>query len=130
MIDLIRERLSGLSGVKVFDSFVRDDELQQTYVLVIGSASSRSGDEAMSGGPSGGHITVRAVGVTPGQVRSLLESTRDRLRNLHAVSNGRRYAFYWEGSPRPIQSDQQAKNDLGTFPVWLDDEYSVYVEKV
>ena len=129
MIDLIRARLADL-GIPVFDSFVTDEDLQDTYVLVVAPDFARGVNESLSGDASQVDLIVRAVGVTPGQVRALVHSTRDRLRNVSAVSHGRRWAFHWDGSPRPVQSDRQAKNSQGTFPVWLDDEYTVFVEKV
>lgn len=129
MIDLIKARLADLP-VPVFDSFVTDEELQNSYVLVVAAGMGRGSEEALPGAGSERLLIVRAVGVSAGQVRSLLDSTQERLRNVQAISNGFRWSFYWDGSPRPIQQDQQSKNNLGTFPVFLDDEYTVYAEKV
>lgn len=129
MIDLIRSRLADMS-VPVFDSFVTDEELQASYVLIVAPGLERGGDESLDGGPSSVDLIVRAVGVTPGQVRALVEATRARLRGVRGLSGGKWWSFHWDGSPRPVQADQQSKNSLGTFPVWLDDEYTVYAEKV
>lgn len=127
MIEAARRALAGLR-VPVFDSVVADEDLQNTYVLLLAPNSGRGGQEALSGGPSQVPLTVRAVGVTPAQVRVLLMSTREALRGLHVVSGVSRWAFHWDGSPRDIQVDRQIKNKLGTFPVFLDDEYTVFME--
>ena len=128
MINIIRSRLTELP-LPIFDSFVTDEEMQDTYILVVAPGFARGVDETMDGSPSAVDVIVRAVGVSPGQVRALLDSVRERIRGVRELSDGRWWSFHWDGSPRPVQADQQSKNSLGTFPVWLDDEYTVYVEK-
>ena len=127
MIEAIKGALAGLR-VPVFDSVVADEDLQNSYILLLAPSSGRGSQETLSGGPSQVLLTVRAVGVTPAQVRALLMSTRAALRGMHVVSAGSRWAFHWDGSPRDIQVDRQIKNKLGTFPVFLDDEYTVFLE--
>lgn len=117
-------------NVTVFDSFVNADVVQDTYVLLLAPDSSRSEVDTFTSGPSETPLIVRAVGVTAGQVRALLRSTRGYLDGRAVVSGGFRFSFRLEGSPRQVQQDTQVTNSLRTHPVFLDDEYAVYRQKV
>ncbi|MBM9432340.1 hypothetical protein [Flaviflexus equikiangi] len=129
MINAARAALADVP-VPVFDSFVSDEELQDTYILLISPLPNEGDESPLSGSPSQADLIVRAVGVSADQVRALLSEVRSRLRGLHVASDWQRFAFQWVGSPRPIQVDGQSKNRLGTFPTYLDDEFVVYIEQI
>lgn len=129
MINAARAALADIP-VPVFDSYVTDEELQDTYILLLSPLPNDGRESTLSGAPSQVDLIVRAVGVSAEQVRALLAEARSRLRGLHVASDWQRFAFQWDGSPRPIQVDQQSKNRLGTFPAYLDDEYTVYIQQI
>lgn len=129
MINAIRAALADLDGLEVFDSDATE-ATQPYYVLVIAPAIDRSGEDPVAGGGAVDAI-VRAVGVDPAHARTILAATRERLRNLQTVSNGYRWSFYWDGSPRPVQVERVVRAvETDTNYCWIDDEYTVFVERI
>ena len=129
MIDAIRVALSDLDGLRVYDSDATE-AVEPYYVLVVAPSVSRSDNDSLAAGGAV-DLIVRAVGVTPAHARTILAATRDRLRNLATVSNSVRWSFQWDGCPRPVQVERVVRSGAtDTNVAWLDDEYTVFVEKV
>ena len=127
MIDAIRTALEPLN-VQVYDSDATE-ATEPYYVLVIAPDVSRSSEDTIVGGGAV-NLIVRAVGAFPAHARHVLAETRALLRNRAAVSNGRRWSFHWDGSPRPVQVERVVREGAtDTNYCWLDDEYTVYVER-
>lgn len=129
MIDAIRAAVADLEGLQVFDS----DATEATtpyYLLVLAPGIGRSSEDALACGGAV-PVIVRAVGVDPGHARMILAASRDRLRNLQTVSNGMRWSFHFDGSPRPVQVERVVRaGETDTNFCWLDDEYTVFTEVV
>jgi len=129
VIDAIEHALDGL-GLKVYDSDATE-ATEPFYLLVVAPEIDRHSQEDIAGTAGAVHLIARAVGVDPGHARMILRAVRERLRNLQTVSNGVRWSFHWDGSPRPVQVERVVRaGETDTNYCWIDDEYTVLTEKV
>ena len=127
MIEVIETALADLD-IRLYDSDATE-AVEDYYVLLVAPSVGRGFQDTLAGGGAI-NLIVRAVGIDPGHARLILAETRKRLRGLHAQQGGTRFAFHWDGCPRPVQVERIVRSDgTDTNMCWLDDEYTVFMEE-
>lgn len=129
MIDLIKRLLP--ASVPVHDTVATTADLTRLpYVLVIGGAGARSDEESACGRDSAtGQTIVRVVGASRRSIMDVLTRLRAGLDRVRFADSHGLHALILD-SHRPPQADTDATiPGTGTYPLYADDEYTIYTER-